>query len=135
MAGQNTTDGVKPGDALNCSGGSAVPPGIDVCRVVEGYHEVLYRYAYRFQHYGGCRGPDSADVLQAHLHRSPIRDLGRIRCRSFIVLRNCYLNSGRKRVDFPVAVLDLDGDQIPRETPPPTEYRPAVVTNCHPWFA
>jgi RNA polymerase sigma-70 factor (ECF subfamily) len=87
-----------------------------IARLVEQFHQLLYRYALRLT--GSI--PDAEDLTQqaflvAQQKADQIRDEQATRAWLFTVLRNCYLKSFRKPVPLTAASLELDVNSIAEE--------------------
>jgi RNA polymerase sigma-70 factor (ECF subfamily) len=91
-------------------------PKLDLARLVDDHHEILYRYAFRLT---GCAA-DAEDLAQqtflvAQQKLSQLRDAESARGWLFTILRNCYLKGFRKRNPLTAGSIDLDIDSLPAE--------------------
>ena len=95
-----------------------IPPLLEVARLVEEHHAVVYRYAFRLT--GSVQ--DAEDLSQqaflvAHEKIGQLREAACARSWLLTVLRRCFLKTCRRRIPVPAASLELDLEHIPDERP------------------
>lgn len=91
---------------------------MDVEQLVREHHAPVYRYAYRLT--GSV--PDAEDLTQqtfliANQKIGQLRDATRSLGWLFTILRRCFLNECRQRVETPASNLEMALEQIPEEIP------------------
>lgn len=95
----------------------AEPSQTDITQLVSDHHELLYRYAYRLT--GSIA--DAEDLTQ-QTYLSAQKNLGQLRepeaARGwlFVILRNCYRKSVKKRAPVPAVDVELNVDSVPEES-------------------
>jgi len=97
------------------------PVAMDIARLVDEHHQMVYRYAYRLT--GSVA--DAEDLTQqvfltAQRKLGQLRKVESVRSWLFTILRNYFLKECQKRRPVPAESLQLDMNTIPAEIPDQT---------------
>lgn len=97
------------------------PVAMDIARLVDEHHPMVYRYAYRLT----GSAADAEDLTQqvfltAQKKLEQLRNVESVRSWLFTILRNYFLKECQKRRPVPAESLQLDMNTIPEEIPDQT---------------
>lgn len=93
----------------------ALPPLVEL---IEQYHRGVYRYAYRLS----GSDADAEDLtqqtfLQVQRHVEQVRESSRLKSWIFSIVRNCFLESRRRRTPLNATTVELHMDEIVQPAP------------------
>jgi RNA polymerase sigma-70 factor (ECF subfamily) len=97
---------------------AAERPGMEIAQLVAEHHQAIYRYAYRLT----GRAADAEDLTQqvflsAQENLGQLHSIDSARSWLYVILRNSFLKTCRKRRPRPVGDLQINLESIPAEVP------------------
>ncbi|MFM2093234.1 MAG: polymerase sigma factor SigE [Planctomycetota bacterium] len=116
-----TQDRIEPHPAqanLPTDRAAANPATCALAQIIEEYHRGVYQYAFRL-----CgSAADAEDLTQqtfllVHQHAAQVREPERLKSWIYSILRNCFLQSHRRRRPVSSTTIDLRMDEIVQPIP------------------